>query len=78
MFLVAAARVVKKDPSHPRAVVLRFSEDGNLFWLPVEQVSKWLQVRCCSPVLSNLSHPLATLPEVNSIHDGSNVAIITW
>lgn len=40
-----AARVVKKDPSHSRAVVLRFSEDGKRFWLPVEQVSKWLQVR---------------------------------
>ncbi|CAL8464007.1 g3542 [Coccomyxa elongata] len=37
------ARVVKKDPSHTRAVVLRTSEDGNLFWLPVEQVMKWLR-----------------------------------
>jgi hypothetical protein len=39
------ARIIKKDPSHPRAVVVRFPDDGNLCWLPVDQVTEWLQVR---------------------------------
>ena len=39
-----AGRVIKKDPSHPGAVVVRFTEDGSRFWLPVDSVNQWLQV----------------------------------
>ncbi len=32
------AVVKKKDTAHPRAVVIRFPEDGSTFWLPVDEV----------------------------------------
>lgn len=47
------ARVMKKDPSHSRAVVVKFPDDGNLCWLPVDRVSSWLKVgsTVCAPSL---------------------------
>ena len=49
-----AARVTKKDPSHPGAVVVKFSEDGTLAWLPAENVLAWIEVmlRCVPLVLT--------------------------
>ncbi len=41
-----AARVIRKDSSHTRAVVLRFAEDGDQIWQPVEKVTAWIEV-CC-------------------------------
>lgn len=32
------AVVKRKDPGHPKAVVIRFPEDGSTFWLPVDEV----------------------------------------
>ncbi len=46
MQLYPAARVVRKDPSHARAVVMRFAEDGDLMWQPVDKVWAWIEV-CC-------------------------------
>ena len=51
---MSAGRVIKKDPSHPGAVIVRFTEDNSLFWLPLNKVTHWLQV-CThgrSPVLA--------------------------
>jgi len=37
------AKVVRRDPSHAAAVVIRFPEDGSTFWLPAAEV--WRYVR---------------------------------
>ena len=42
--MCCAARVMKKDPSHARAVVLRFAEDGDQMWQPVDKIVSWIEV----------------------------------
>lgn len=37
------ARVTRKDTGHPGSVVIRFKEDGSSFWLPADEV--WRYVR---------------------------------
>ena len=50
--LCCAARVMKKDPSHARAVVLRFTEDGDQMWQPVDKVVSWIEV-CAAVTLTH-------------------------
>ena len=35
---------MRKDPSHARAVVMRFAEDGDQMWQPVDKVLAWIEV----------------------------------
>lgn len=41
--LLFTARVTRKDTGHPGSVVIRFKEDGSSFWLPADEV--WRYVR---------------------------------
>ena len=36
--LCFTAKVLRRDPSHTGAVVIRFPEDGSSFWLPATEV----------------------------------------
>lgn len=37
------ARVMRKDTGHPGAVVIRFKEDGSTFWLPANEVWRYVE-----------------------------------
>ncbi|CAL5226922.1 g9799 [Coccomyxa viridis] len=52
------ARVVRKDPSHARAVVMRFAEDGDLMWQPVDKVWAWIETMQAKGLSEDTPHTI--------------------